>query len=135
VWYIYNFISLNNSRFGYYVDRIYPNELEIEIPQTQQGPLHTYTLEMDSEGRLRTKLYDKRDKFNFAIVNFSFICRNIPAVPAYGISLSQLKRYFRACNSYHDFLESGLLLTRTNDSSWIVKMITTKVLRSPPCWL
>ena len=31
------------------------------------------------------KLYDKRDDFNFPIVNFPFICRNIPAVPAYGV--------------------------------------------------
>jgi hypothetical protein len=39
-------------------------------------------LEIDSEGRLTTKLYDKRDDFNFPIVNFSFICSNIPATPA-----------------------------------------------------
>jgi hypothetical protein len=31
---------------------------------------------VDSEGRLRTKLYDKRDDFNFPIVNFPFICRS-----------------------------------------------------------
>ena len=35
----------------------------------------------DSEGRLRTKLYDKRYDFNFPIVNFPFICNNIPAAP------------------------------------------------------
>jgi hypothetical protein len=29
-------------------------------------------LEIDSEGRLRTKLYDKRDDLNFPIVNFPF---------------------------------------------------------------
>jgi hypothetical protein len=37
-------------------------------------------LEIDSEGRLRTKLYDKRDDFNLPIVNFSFICSNILSV-------------------------------------------------------
>jgi hypothetical protein len=47
-------------------------------------------LEIDSEGRLRTKLYDKRDEFNFPIVNFPFICSNIPAPPAYGVYISQL---------------------------------------------
>ena len=36
-------------------------------------------LEIDSEGRLKTKLYDKRNGFNFPIVNFPFICSNIPA--------------------------------------------------------
>ena len=67
---------------------------------------------VDSEGRLRTKLYDKRDDFNFPIVNFPFICSNIPAAPAYGVYLSQLIRYFKACGSYQDFLDRGLLLTR-----------------------
>jgi hypothetical protein len=47
-------------------------------------------LEIDSEGRLRTKLYDKRDDFNFPIVNFPFICSNIPAAPAYGVYISHL---------------------------------------------
>jgi hypothetical protein len=41
-------------------------------------------LEIDSEDRLRTKLYVKRDDFNFLIVNFPFICSNIPAAPACG---------------------------------------------------
>ena len=67
---------------------------------------------VDSEGRLRTKLYDKRDDFNFPIVNFPFICSNIPAAPAYGVYLSQLLRYSRACGSYQDFLDRGLLITR-----------------------
>jgi len=36
--------------------------------------LHT---EIDSEGMLRTKLYGKRDYFNFLIVNFPFICKTL----------------------------------------------------------
>jgi hypothetical protein len=36
-------------------------------------------LELNSEGRLGTKRYDKRDDLNFPIVNFQFICSNIPA--------------------------------------------------------
>jgi hypothetical protein len=36
-------------------------------------------LEIDSESWLRTKLYDKRDDYNFPIVNFPFICSNISA--------------------------------------------------------
>jgi hypothetical protein len=39
-----------------------------------------------------------RDDFNFPIVNFPFI--NIPAAPAYGVYISQLIRYSRACGSY-----------------------------------
>ena len=42
-------------------------------------------LETDSKGELRTKLYDKRDDFDFPIVNFPFMSSNIPAAPAYGM--------------------------------------------------
>jgi len=45
-------------------------------------------------------LHDKRDDFNVPIVNFPFICSNIPAAPAYGGYISQLIRYSRACSSY-----------------------------------
>ena len=64
-------------------------------------------LEIDSEGRLRTILYDKRDDFNFPIMNFPFICSNTPAAPAYGVYISQMLRY-----SYQDFLYRGFLLTQ-----------------------
>jgi len=46
------------------------------------------------------------------IVNFPFICSNIPAAPAYGVYISQLIRYSRTCGSYLDFLDRELLLTR-----------------------
>jgi len=47
-------------------------------------------LEIDNEGQLRTKHYDKRDYFNFSIVNFPFLCSNIPTSSAYGVYISQL---------------------------------------------
>ena len=37
-------------------------------------------------------IYDKRDSFNFPIVNFPFMSSNIPAIPSYGIYISQLVR-------------------------------------------
>jgi hypothetical protein len=69
-------------------------------------------LEIDSEGRLRTKLYDKEMILIFPSFNFPFICSNIPASPAYGVYISHLIRHSRACGSYQDFLDRGLLLTR-----------------------
>jgi len=45
-------------------------------------------------------LHDKTDDFNVPIVNFPFICSNIPAAPTYGVYISQLIRYSRACSSY-----------------------------------
>jgi hypothetical protein len=45
-------------------------------------------------------------------VDFPFACSNIPAAPTYGICISQLMRYSRACVSYPDFLDGRVLLTR-----------------------
>ena len=83
--YIDDVLSLNNSRFGDFVNRRYPIDLEIKVT-TDTDMSASYLdlhLEIDSEGRLRTKLYVKRVDFNFPIVNFPFICSNIPAAPAY----------------------------------------------------
>jgi hypothetical protein len=68
----------------------------------------------------RTKIYDKRYDFNFSIVNFLFICSNIPAAPVYGVYISWLIRYPRACGSHQDFLDRGLLLTRKLSTQWFL---------------
>jgi len=62
-------------------------------------------LEFDSSGKLSTKIYDKRDDFDFKIINFPYLCSNIPTSPAYGVYISQLIRYARACTNYSDFIE------------------------------
>jgi hypothetical protein len=54
---------------------------------------------------LRTKSYDKRDDFDFPIVNFPLIWSNIQAASAFGVYLSQVIRYSRVCGSFQDFLE------------------------------
>ena len=41
------------------------------------------SLQIDIEGWLITKLYDKRDDLNVPIVDLPFICSNIPAAHAY----------------------------------------------------
>ena len=61
--YMDDVISLNNSRFGDFVYRIYPIEFEIKnTTDTDRSASYLdLHLEIDSEERLRTKLYDKRD--------------------------------------------------------------------------
>ena len=111
--YIDDVLSLNNSRFGDYIDFIYPEELEIK-DTTETSMCASYLdilLEIDKNQHLTTRLYDKRDDFNFPIVNFPFLCSNIPECPAYGVYISQLIRYARACSEYQDFLARGLILT------------------------
>jgi hypothetical protein len=55
--YIDDVFSLNNSRFGDFVDHIYPIELEIDTTDTDRSASYLdLHLEIDSEGQLNTKL-------------------------------------------------------------------------------
>ena len=58
---------------------------------------------LDSGGKLSTRLYDKRDDFDFHIVNFPYLSSNIPSGPSYGVYISQLIRYARCCSHGDDF--------------------------------
>ena len=66
------------------------------------------------------KRYDKRDDFNFLIVNFPIICSNITAAPAYGVYISQLIRYSRACGFHYDFLNRWMLLIKKLLNQWFL---------------
>jgi hypothetical protein len=56
-------------------------------------------------------MYDKRYDFDFAVVNFPFLCSNIQLSPVYGVYVSELIRYARACFAYEDSSKLGRLLT------------------------
>jgi hypothetical protein len=112
--YINDVLSTNNHNFHNYVHLIYPDELKI-TDTTEYDKSASYIdilLNMNSNGRLTTSLYDKRDDFDFAIVNFPFLCSNISLLPACGVYISQLIRYTRACFAYEDFSKRGKLLTK-----------------------
>ena len=84
---------------------MYPAEIEIKNT-TESNTTSSFLdllLSIGRDGQLRTSLYDKRDDFNFHITNFPFLSSNISSSPAYGIFISQLMRYARACSSYECF--------------------------------
>jgi hypothetical protein len=98
------------SKLSDFVDHIYAVEFEIKdiTDTTRPASYLDLNLEIDREGRLRTKTYDKRDDFNF---HFPFLCYNIPAALVFGIYISQLIRYSRACASYRDLLDIDRVAT------------------------
>ena len=64
---------------------------------------------------ISTKIYDKREDFNFEIVNFPFLNGDVPHSPSYGVYISQFVRFARVCshvdafNNRHAFLTSNYL--------------------------
>jgi hypothetical protein len=110
--YIDDVLSINNSRFAEFLPLIYPPELEVKetTDTTSSASFLDLYLEFDDSGQLSTNIYDKRDDFNFKIINFPNMCSNIPASPTYGAYISQLIRYARASSNYSDFLKRHLHL-------------------------
>ena len=104
--YIDDVLSINNLDFENYLGQMYPAELEIKNT-TQSNTSASYLdllLAIESDGQLRTSLYDKRDDFKFHITNVPFLSSNIPYSPAYGVFISQLIRNVMACSSYECFI-------------------------------
>ena len=93
--------------------RIYPIELEIKdtTDTARSASYLNLHLEIDSEGRLRTKPYDTEMISIFILWTVHFYV----ATSQQNLRMefiSQLIRYPSACVSYHDFLHKGLLQTR-----------------------
>ena len=64
-----------------------------------------------TNGIVSTKIYDKRDEFNFEIVNFRFLDGDVPRSPSYCVYISQLIRFTRVCSHVDDFDNRNNFLT------------------------
>ena len=112
--YIDDVLSLNNSQFSDYLHFIHPNELEVkDTTDTQKSAsYHDLNIEINNGGRLKTKLYNKRDDFTLRIVNFLLISSTIPASPAYGVNISKFISLSKPFHQYSDFQNRAQLLTQ-----------------------
>ena len=59
---------------------------------------------------LSNKIYDKRDDFDFEIVNFPFLDGDVPRSTTYGVYISQLIRFASASSHVADFNAHNKLL-------------------------
>ena len=76
--------------------------------------IHTGFLDLHlsiSDGFVKTKIYDKRDDFDFDIVNFPFLYGDVPRSASYGIYISQLIRFARVSSHVDDFNTRNKVLT------------------------
>ena len=64
-----------------------------------------------SDGFVKTKIYYKRDDFDFDIVNFPFLDGDVPRSASYGVYISQLIRYARVSSHVDDFNTRNKVLT------------------------
>ena len=72
---------------------------------------HSWIWTSTTNGIISSKTYDKRDDFNFEIVNFPFLGGYVPRSPSYGVYISQLIHFARVCSNADDFNNRYLFLT------------------------
>ena len=78
------------------VNRIYPSELQLNKANVSDTEASFLDLHLSiSDGFIQTKIYDKRDNFDFDIVNFPFLDGDVPRSTSYGVYISQLIRFAR----------------------------------------
>ena len=78
------------------VNQLYPSELQLNKTNTSdtEAPFLDFHLSI-SNGFVSSKIYDKRDDFDFDIVNVPFLDCDVPRRPSYGVYISQLIRFAR----------------------------------------
>ena len=93
--------------------QIYPTELELNKAITSDTEAAFLDLHLSiSNDIVSTKIYDKRDDFDFEIVNFPFLDGGVPLSTSYGVYISQLIRFARASMYVADFNTRNELLTQ-----------------------
>ena len=76
---------------------IYPSELKLNKAKTSDTEAAFLDLHLSiSNNIVSAKVNDKRDDFNFEIVNFPFYDGDNPRSTSYGVYVSQLIRFARA---------------------------------------
>ena len=94
------------------VNQIYPSELQLNKANTSDTEAPFLDLHLSiSNGFVSSKIYDKRDDFDFDIVNFPFLDGDVPRRPSYGVCISQLIRFARVCSHVDDFNTRNKCLT------------------------
>ena len=92
--YLDDLLNIDNNFFDSMVNRIYPSELQLNKANVSDTEASFLDLHLSiSDGFVQTKIYDKRDDFDFDIVNFPFLDGDVPRSTSYGVYISQLIRF------------------------------------------
>ena len=121
----------NFPSFKDHIYEIYPRALEIKPEFTNPREVAYLDLKIKVENdNLMFSIYDKRDDFNFEIVNFPFMDSCIPKKSALGVYYSQLIRYARINSKFIDFkFKSKNLCVRLRTQGYLDKDLRTLTLR------
>ena len=103
--YLDDSLNIDNIYFENMVVRIYLAESELQLNKANPSDTEAAFLDLNfsiSNGTVFTKIHDKRDDFDFDILNFPFLDGDVPRRTSYGVYISQLIRFARASSNVSD---------------------------------
>ena len=110
--YLDDLLNIDNPYCEGMINRIYPPELQLNKANTSNIEASFMDLHLSiSNGFVSSKIYDKRDDFDFDIVNFPFLDGDVPRSTSYGVNISQLIRFARVSSHVADFNACKKILT------------------------
>ena len=120
--YLDDLLNIDSPYFEGMVNQIYPPELQLNKANTSDTEAPFLDLHLSfSYGFVSSKIYDKRDDFDFDIVNFPFLDGDVPRRPSYGVYISQLIRFARVCSHVDNFNTRNKCLTaKLLKQDWLV---------------
>ena len=111
--YLDDILNFDNVYFDTMGSQIYPSELQLDKANTSDTEAAPLDLHLSiSKDIVSTKIYDKRDDFDFEMVNVPFLDGDVPRSPSYGFYIYQLIRFARASSHVADFNTRNKLLTQ-----------------------
>ena len=111
--YLDDILNINNVYFDNLVSQIYPSELKRNKANASDTKTAFLDLHLSiSNDIVSTKIYNKRDDFDFEIVNFPFLDGDVPLSSSYGVYISQLIRFATASSYVADLNTLNKLLTQ-----------------------
>ena len=94
------------------VGRIYPPELQVNKANASDTEASFLEFHLSISNRfVSSKIYDKRDDFEFDILNFPFLDGDVPRSTSYGVYFSHLIRFARVSSHGTDLNARNEILT------------------------
>ena len=94
------------------VNHIYPSALQLNKANSSDTEAPFLDLHLAiSDGFVPSKMCDKRDDFDFDIVKFPVLDRDVPRATTYGVHIPQLIRFARVSSHVADFNTRNKILT------------------------
>ena len=110
--YLDDLLNIDNNIFDSTVNRIYPSELQLNKANVSDTEASFLYLHLSiSDGFVKTKIYDKRDDFDFDVVNFPFLDGDVPRSTSCGVYISRLIRFARVSSHVDDLNTHNKVLT------------------------